>query len=75
MKILILLFFCVPTDTNTSDILNEIAFKVGQGSLESISDTSMRRTMGKNKEAKLKMLSRYLLNEFSLYLRNDKTDS
>lgn len=65
MKILILLF-CVPIDTNTSDILNEIAFKMGQGSLESISDISMRRIMEKNKKGKLKTLSRYLSNEFFL---------
>lgn len=69
MKILIPLF-CVPIDTNTSDILNEIASKMGQGSLESISDISMRRIMEKNKKGKLKMLSQYLLNEFFSYLRD-----
>lgn len=68
MKILILLLFCVPIDTNTSDILNEIAFKMGQGSLESISDISMIRIMEKNKEGKLKTLSWYLLNEVFIYL-------
>lgn len=45
MKILILLFFCVPVDTNTYDILNEIASKVGQRSPEPISDIPVRRTM------------------------------
>lgn len=41
MKILIL-FFCVPVDTNTYDILNETASKVGQRSPEPISDIPMR---------------------------------
>lgn len=63
MKILIPLF-CVPIDTNTSDILNEIASKMGQGSLESVLDISVRRVMEKNKKGKLKTLSQYLLNEF-----------
>lgn len=73
MKILILLFFCVPVDTNTYDILNEIASEVGQRSPEPISDIPMRIIM-KNKAEKLKMLSQCLFNEFSLYLRDAEAD-
>lgn len=73
MKILILLFFCVPVDANTYDILNEIASKVDQRSPEPISHIPMRRTM-KNKAEKLKKLSQCLFNEFSLYLRDAEAD-